>query len=88
VLTPAERDLVVSRTSFTYMKEHEEYFEMTPPTMFSVRAGEFLASGKEKRHEDVSPEVRDRILAYCRTSLEGAAYPVGRFYPDVARSAG
>jgi hypothetical protein len=88
VLTPVERDLVVSRTSFTYMKEHEEYFEMTPPTMFSVRAGEFLASGKEKRHEDVPPEVRDRILAYCRTSLEGAAYPVSRFYPDVVRSAG
>jgi hypothetical protein len=46
--------------------------------------GEFMASGKEKRHEDVTPAVRNRILGYCARRAEGASYPVSRWYPDVA----
>ena len=56
---------------------------MAPPTMFSVAGGQFLASGKERRHEDVTPEVRDRILKYTSQALAGSTYPVGQFYPDV-----
>ena len=83
-LTPAERQGVVERSSFEYMKDHEEFFEMAPPTMFSVSGGEFMASGKEKRHEDVTPAVREQIVSYCRQTLSGGEYPAGRFYPDLA----
>ena len=83
-LTAAEKARVTERCSFKYMKEQEEFFEMAPPTMFSVAGGQFMASGKEKRHEDVTPVLRERILAYCRTSLAGADYPAARFYPDLA----
>jgi hypothetical protein len=83
-LTPAERAEVARKCSFDYMKAHEELFEMAPPTMFSAGRGEFMASGKERRHEDVTPAIRDGILEYCRKALDGSAYPVARFYPDVA----
>ena len=84
VLTDDERRLVTRKCSFEYMKQHEELFEMAPPTMFSVAGGEYLKSGKEARHEDVTPEIRKQILGYCRTALRGAEYPAGRFYPDLA----
>jgi hypothetical protein len=82
-LTDDERRLIAERCSFEYMKQHEELFEMAPPTMFSVRGGEFLKSGKASRHSDVSSAVRARILDYCRTSLSGSRYPAGQFYPDL-----
>jgi hypothetical protein len=83
-LSAAERTRVMERCTFTYMKDREEWFEMAPPTMFSVAGGAFMASGSDKRHEDVSPAVRDRIVAYCRSALAGATYPASRFYPDLA----
>jgi hypothetical protein len=83
-LAPADRDTIAGRCAFDYMKAHEEFFEMAPPTMFSATGGEFMASGKEKRHEDVSPAVKAKIAAYCRTSLRDAAYPYRTFYPDLA----
>lgn len=82
-LTPEQKAQVASKCSFDYMKAHEEVFEMAPPTMFSSGNGEFMTSGRETRHEDVTPAVRDRILSYCRESLKDSAYPASRFYPDL-----
>jgi hypothetical protein len=82
-LTEGERQRVVERCSFAYMKTREEFFEMAPPTMFSIASGKFMASGKEKRHEDVTPTGRQRIIAYCREALKESAYPLQRFYPDL-----
>ena len=65
------------------MNENEEFFEMAPPNMFSVIGGQFLASGKTNRHQDVTPTVRERILDYCRQSLHGSDYPAHQFYPDL-----
>ena len=82
-LTNAERQVVFEKCSFKYMKEHEELFEMAPPTMFSVIDGEYLKSGKESRHEDVPPAIREQILNYCRTALVRSSYPAGEFYMDL-----
>jgi hypothetical protein len=84
-LTDDERRRVIEKCSFRYMKEHEELFEMAPPTMFSVTGGEYLKSGKESRHEDVTPAIREQILGYCRSILGHGQYPAGRFYPDLDR---
>ena len=65
------------------MKEHEEWFEMAPPTMFSVAGGRFLASGSVKRDQDVTPAIRARILDYCRLGLKDGTYPAAQFYPDL-----
>lgn len=84
VLSEEERRLVTEKCSFRYMKEHEELFEMAPPTMFSVLGGEYMKSGKESRHEDVTPAIREQILGYCRGVLaKRASYPAGDFYPDL-----
>ena len=82
-LTPAEARLISNKCSFKYMKENEELFEMAPPNMFSVIGGNFLASGKRDRHQDVTPAVRERILNYCRKALRGSDYPLHLFYPDL-----
>jgi hypothetical protein len=87
-LTPAEAARVDDKCRFEYMKAHEEYFEMAPPTMFSVAGGEYMASGKEARHEDVTPAIRTRIVSYCRHALRGGEYPAGRFYPELAEDGG
>lgn len=83
-LTAQERQLVTGKCSFQYMKDHEEWFEMAPPTMFSVVGGEYLKSGREGRHDDVAPAVRQKIADYCRSRLGEGEYPVGQFYPDLA----
>jgi hypothetical protein len=84
-LDPSERAAVVEKSGFAFMKRHEERFEMAPPTPFSV-AGEarFLRSGSRERERDVGPAERERILAFCRERLRGAAYPAARYYPDLA----
>jgi hypothetical protein len=86
VLTPDERRRIDERCSFRYMKDHEDVFEMAPPTMFSV-TGSFLARGAASRHEALPPEIRSRILDYCRAGLAGSTYPASRFYPDLGPAA-
>lgn len=78
------RRLIESHCSFAYMKQHEDWFEMAPPTMFSVAGGRFLASGAANRDQDVTPAIRRRILDYCRSALRDSAYPASRFYKDLA----
>jgi hypothetical protein len=83
-LTAEEKKLISEKCSFQYMKTNEEVFEMSPPNMFSVINGQFLASGKANRQYDVTPAIRERILEYCRKSLMGSDYPAQEFYPDLA----
>ena len=82
-LTPDERGRIEERCSFRYMKDHEDVFEMAPPTMFSV-SGSFFARGAPSRHDAVPPEIRNRILDYCRDALAGSNYPASKFYRDLA----
>lgn len=86
-LSPDEKRRVDEKCSFRYMKEHEMSFEMSPPTMYSVAGGTFLAKGGESRRADVSPEIRERIVQYCRQAMRGAAYPAAHFYPDLGTCA-
>lgn len=84
-LTDDERARIVAKSGFTYMREHEERFEMMPPTASSVRGrGRFLKSGRGDRKDDVVAGDRARIVAFCRERLRGAAYPAARFYPELA----
>jgi Sulfotransferase domain len=83
-LTPDEQQRVSDKCSFRYMRDHEEWFEMSPPTMYSVAGGRFMPSGKASRDEDVTPAIRQQILDYCRRELAGREYPASRFYPDLA----
>ena len=82
-LSADERAAVVQKAGFDYMKTHEDRFTMAPPQPFQ-RDGSFMPSGRGDRHADVGPAERERILAFCRERLRGAAYPVARFYPDLA----
>jgi len=79
---------VVEKSGFDYMKRHEERFEMSPPTPFSV-LGEtsFLRSEGRTRDCDASAAERERIIAFCRERLRGALYPAARDYADLAEDA-
>ena len=83
VLTEAELTQVAEKCSFNYMKAHEEQFEMMPPSFLSS-GDTFFKSGSLQRHASVDPGHKARILAFCRERLTGTAYPLARFYPDVA----
>jgi hypothetical protein len=84
-LTEAELALVAEKCSFSYMKAHEEQFEMMPPN-FLAAGDTFFKSGSLQRHESVDPARKARILAFCREKLAGSDYPLAQFYPDVAEN--
>lgn len=53
--------------------------------LFSER-GAFFNSGARERFRDATEAESERIHRFCRERLEGASYPLARFYPDVAAS--
>jgi Sulfotransferase domain len=87
-LTAEEAARITHKCSFRFMREHEELFEMSPPTMFSVSEARFMPSGGLRRHDDVTPAVRQRIAEYCGRALSASDYPVHRFYPDLLAARG
>ena len=82
-LSPSEREAVVRKSEFEFMKAHEDQFSMAPPGPFS-EADDFMPSGRVDRHTDVILPERARIIAFCRERLRGASFPLARFYPDLA----
>ena len=82
-LTQAELDNVVRKTSFAYMQEHQDNFEMHPPHVLATNATLFVR-GTADRHKDVPADVRTRILGWAAKELEGSSFPVAEHYPDVA----
>ena len=59
---------------------------MAPPSLFS-EGGTFFVSGKSGSDRGGTLLERERIAAFCREALGSGAYPLARFYPDVAGSA-
>ena len=89
-LTPDEKRRVDEKCSFRYMTAHESSFEMASPTMFSVSGATFMKGGMSdggSREGNVPATIQQQIIAYCREALSGSAYPVARFYPDLAAKA-
>jgi len=86
-LTSDEKKKVLEKSSFRYMQEHEENFEMAAPNLFSAAAGEhhFMKSGASQRHEEIEAEDKEQIMAYVRKELKNASYPAARFYPDLGK---
>lgn len=86
-LSDDELQKVVNKASFDYMKEHEYYFEMFSPNVFSVSKKDirFMQSGSLNRHEDTEGIERERIKAFCREKMAKATYPLATYYPDVLR---
>jgi hypothetical protein len=85
-LTDAEVAKVAEKSSFRYMQQHQDSFEMHPPHIMQTSA-ELFVSGTADRHKDVDPAVRERVLAWAARDLAGRAFPLSDQYPDVARSA-
>lgn len=84
-LTTEERDKIVVKAGFEYMKEHEYFFEMFSPNIFSVSNSiGFMQSGSLNRHEDTDNTECDRINVFCREKMKNSDYPLALFYPDVA----
>jgi hypothetical protein len=81
-LSPVEREAVIRKSEFAYMKANEEQFSMAPPSPFG-ETGDFMPSGRSDRHADVLLPERARIIAFCRERLRGSSYPIGRFYSDL-----
>ncbi len=82
-LSERERAEVVRKSGFAYMRQHDEAFEMHPPHILATDA-ELFVSGGVQRHEDVPAEVKQRIAEWVRAEMAGSAFPLARFYPDVA----
>lgn len=83
-LAPEEREAVVHKGGYDFMKRHEEVFEMSPPGLLDDQTGSFFVSGRADRGGAVAPDERRRIERFVRERLRGASYPLARFYPDVA----
>ena len=82
-LTEEQIRRIVEKSSFQWMKDNEELFEMSPPNMFSI-SGTYFKSGTADRDKDVSDADKQVILAHCRAKLQGRRYPGPTFYPGLA----
>lgn len=82
-LSDAQLKQVAEKCSFTYMKQHEDQFEMMPPSLLATD-DTFFKSGSLQRHESVAPADKARILAFCREKLSGTDYPFTQFYAGAA----
>jgi hypothetical protein len=81
-LDEAEMHIVTTKSGFTYMKSHQHVFEMYPPHLLAVDSV-YFAKGTADRHRDVSSEVRDRVMRWCRAELARDGSALDRFYPDL-----
>ena len=83
-LSTEEIDQVVHRSSFEYMKEHEEHFSMFSPNIFSesLKSVRFMQAGTLERYKDVSDTGSQFIMDFCKERLKGGHYPLDAFYPD------
>ncbi|HEX9108970.1 MAG TPA: sulfotransferase domain-containing protein [Longimicrobiales bacterium] len=86
-LSEQEQAAVVQKSSFAYMQEHQDSFEMHPPHILQTNA-EMFVRGTADRHKDVPADVRQRILAWAARELGSDHAEVARAYPDVAEAAG
>ncbi len=84
-LADAELAAVVERCSFHYMQAHQEAFEMHPPTLLGVDVRYFV-KGTARRHDDVDPERKRRLLAWAGSLLGGESAPLAGLYPDIVKS--
>lgn len=75
-LAGPERDAVVRKCSFAYMKAREDVFEMTAPTMFSVGGQGFFSGAGAAAGVGIAPAIRSRILDQCRGVMASAGYSV------------
>jgi len=82
-LNDAELARVVEKTSFAYMQEHQDNFEMHPPHILQTNAALFVR-GTAERHKDVPADTRQRMVAWVVTEMAGSDYPLAQAYPDVA----
>ena len=83
-LSPEEINKVVHRSSFEYMREHEEHFSMFSPNVFSesLKSVRFMQAGTLDRYKDVSNEEFKTIMNFCHARLKAGHYPLDRYYPD------
>jgi hypothetical protein len=87
-LDPGELAAVTEKSDYGWMKRHEERFEMHAPSLLGQEGGVFMKSGAADRHADAAEAEAERIRRFCRERLAGKAYPLARFYPDVAAESG
>ncbi len=83
-LADSEVSETLKKCSFSYMKDHEEWLEMTPPSPFSA-GNTFFKSGSSKRHHAIDTNHREKIAGFCREKLDDASYPIELYYPDIKR---
>jgi hypothetical protein len=80
-LSAEEQAEVARKSSFAFMKAHEEQFEMTPPSLLSELAPQtsFPRGTREREHEGALEE-RQRIMEFCHERLAKGSFPLQRFY--------
>lgn len=83
-LNDDEMASVIRKSSFAYMKEYEEYFEMAPPNLFSMSSKiNFMQSGTSGRHQDANPQAAQAIVSFCRQQLQHGTYRNHTPYKDL-----
>ena len=81
-LTDGEVSMIAEKSSFKYMSEHWELFEMSPPMpYFSDQP--FFKGGSLKRKNPFNDAQKKKIFNYCRDQLKNSSYPFDKFYPEI-----
>jgi hypothetical protein len=84
-LEPAELELVLLHCSYSWMREHAEWFESQPPHLLRTHPQLFI-KGTLDRHRDVPEAQAMRVAAWCRSELERREVPWRSLYPNAERN--
>jgi hypothetical protein len=80
-LNDQETARVLQHSSFQWMSDNFDLFEMYVPHLLQNSSG-FFKSGRTDRHQDVPPEMSQRILTWCDGQLGREGLSVARWYPS------
>ena len=81
-LTDDEVSTIAEKSSYKYMSENWELFEMSFPVPYSSDQP-FFKSGSLKRKSPFDYDQKKKIYDYCKEQLKNSSYPFEKIYPEI-----
>ena len=80
-LTASQLKLISDNCTFQKMKQHAEFFEMSPPHLFQQHE-RFFVSGRVNRHRDLSEQTGKKIWTWCKNRLAEKSLDIDDLYSE------
>lgn len=75
---------IEEKVSISFMKKHEDCFEMAPPNIFSVceDEGRSINRARSESNSGLDEQSKQKIIEFCTERLKDCDYPIQEHYSD------